>query len=359
MARYAGALAADLSAVAQAGPAGCGPPGTPQGPWPPLASVFVGGGTPTLLPAAALAELLGHARAVLPVRADAEVTVEANPETVEADGLATLVAAGLTRLSIGAQAFAADTLAFLDRRHDPASVGRAVAAARSAGVASINLDLIFGVPGQDAAAWQATLEQALALEVDHLSCYALTLERNTPYFRAVAQQRQPAPEEEVAAERMAAAARTLAAAGFERYEVSNWARPGHACVHNLSCWRGGDYLAVGAGAHGHWRGRRWWRVRSTERYVARVHAGAHPDGGQELLSAAERRAERLALGLRTAEGVPRSAVEPAADRMLARLLDAGLLSADGGRVAVTAQGWALADGIAAALLPTEAVPAGP
>jgi oxygen-independent coproporphyrinogen-3 oxidase len=227
----------------------------------------------------------------------------------------------------------------------------AVAALRDAGVGQINLDLIYSSPGETDRSWHATVDAALALEPDHLSGYALTLSQGTPYWREAALGRRPAPDEDVAADRMGALAERLAAAGYERYEVSNWARPGARCRHNLATWRGGDYLGVGAGAHSHWQGRRWWEVRTTPTWVGRVCAGADPVGGAEVLSDAERRTERLASGLRLVEGVARRAVEPVDETAAARLAAAGVLADDGHRLRVPADRLALADGVAVELMP--------
>ncbi len=354
--RYVDGVLAQLATVAEAGPGAIAPRPAPcvAGPssaWPVFGSAFVGGGTPTLLDPADLARLLSGLGEALPLATDAEVTVEANPETVDEASLAALAAAGCNRVSIGAQAFERATLAFLDRRHDPEAPARAVAAARCAGMASVSLDLIYGVPGQSPEQWEAGLDAALEAGADHLSCYALTLERNTPYARAVALDGVPAPDEDVAAARMAAADERLRRAGLRRYEVSNWARPGHESVHNRMYWRGGDYLALGAAAHGHWQGRRWWNLRPTRRYLARVEAGRSPMGGQEILDEPTRRAERLLLGLRTVEGVAREEVGPIDEEAAAALVVSGLLADDGAVLRITESGWALADGLAVRLLP--------
>jgi oxygen-independent coproporphyrinogen-3 oxidase len=336
--RYVEAVIAEVAAVA----------GT-RAEWPGFGSVFVGGGTPTQLEAQELAKLLQAVQGSLPVAADAEVTVEANPEDVDERYLATLVGAGLTRLSLGAQSAAAHVLAFLDRRHAPGAVPRAVEAARAAGVASVSVDLIYGAPAESEADWRASLEAAVALGLDHVSCYALTLEPNTPYARDVRAGRKDAPDDDVAAGGMATAAEVLGAAGFHRYEVSNWARPGHESRHNLVYWAQGDYLAFGAAAHGHWDGRRWWNVRPTERYVERALAGASPIGGEEVLDARQRADERVLLGLRTAQGLARPAegVDAAA---VAELTRAGLVAGDRERIRLTSAGMALGDAVTLRLL---------
>jgi len=352
--RYVAALRADLQAVAAAGPLAVAPPGDTQpNTWPTFTSVFVGGGTPTLLPAADLAGVLTLARQVLPLAPDAEVTVEANPETVTADGLAALVAAGLDRVSMGAQSFAPHVLDALGRWHDPQRPLRAVADARAAGVRRVSLDLIYGTPGERPQDWEDSLRTAVDAGVDHVSAYALTVEANTEYAARVRRGTQLAPDEDVQADRMAVAADRLGAAGFQRYEVSNWARPGAACRHNLTYWRGGDWLGIGAGAHGHWRGRRWWSMRAPARYADEALAGRTTTAGEEVLDAATRRAERLLLGLRTVEGVATAEVAPIDPGAVSALTRAELLDAadgDRGRLRLTDRGLPLAGGIAVRLL---------
>jgi putative oxygen-independent coproporphyrinogen III oxidase len=353
MPAYAEALRRDLDRVAAAGPGPVAPPHVEvAADWPAFGSIFVGGGTPTLLPAADLAAVLRHARDVLPFSDDVEVTTEANPESVTAEGLGRLVEAGLTRVSIGAQSSSARVLGFLDRRHNPESVPLAVAAARSAGVAVVNLDLIYGAPAETRADWETTLVDSIAVDPDHVSAYALTLEANTTYAARVRAGEQAAPDEDVAGERMAAAAARLGEAGFERYEISNWARPGARCRHNANYWAGGDYLGVGAGAHGHWNGRRWWALRPPRRWVDVVLAGGDPTSGQEVVDEAGRRAERLLLGLRRAEGVARADVEPVDDAQAAVLVRGGLLADDGRRLVLTAAGRPLANAVTLRLLPS-------
>lgn len=352
--RYVRALHAELDRVAAAGPRAVGPPGAAADAgagWPVLGSLFVGGGTPTLLAPEDLAGVLRHVRSALPLAPDAEVTVEANPESVDERGLAVLVAAGLDRISLGAQSFAPGVLATLGRWHRVPAVPEAVAAARAAGVRRVSVDLVYGTPGEREEDWRASLEAAVALGVGHVSCYALTVEVNTPFGARVRRGEVADVDEDVQAARMDLADEVLRAAGLRRYEVSNWARPGEESVHNRVYWRGGDWLALGASAHGHWAGRRWWNVRPTGRYVEEVEAGRAPLGGEEVPDADQRRAERLLTGLRTVEGAPRADVGPLDDAALASFAAAGLLRADGERVRATPAGLALADAMTVRLLP--------
>jgi putative oxygen-independent coproporphyrinogen III oxidase len=293
---------------------------------PVVTSVFVGGGTPTLLPPEDLARVLARLRELLAFAPGAEVTVEANPETVDAEVAGGLVAAGVTRVSMGAQSFDDRVLTALGRVHDAGRVGRAMAALRAAGVAqpaslherlgvptipAVNLDLIYGGPGEDAASWSATLAAAVALAPEHLSAYALTIEPATRFGRLVAAGRMAEPDEDELADRYETACTTLAAAGYRHYEVSNWAGgdtagapiPAHASAHNLTYWRRGRYLGLGAGAHEFDGQTRRWNTAGVPAYLAAVRAGRRPTQGEERLDADQARFEALALRLRTADGL--------------------------------------------------------
>ena len=276
------------------------------GPEPPVAtSVFVGGGTPTLLPAGDLGRLLARLRELLPFADGAEVTVEANPETVDAAMAEGLAGAGVTRVSMGAQSFDDRVLAGLGRVHDAARVAAAVTTLRAAGLAALNLDLIYGGPGEDAGSWSATLEAAIALEPEHLSAYALTIEPATKFGRLVASGRMAEPGEDDLADRYEMACSALAAAGYHHYEVSNWARAhGHpASRHNLTYWRRGRYLGLGAGAHEFDGTTRRWNVDGVPAYLAAVGEGRRPTSGEERLDPGQARFEALALRLRTVDGL--------------------------------------------------------
>jgi oxygen-independent coproporphyrinogen-3 oxidase len=266
--------------------------------------------------------------------------------------MATLVEAGMTRLSMGVQSFAPHVLAALGRRHDAGRPLKALADARTAGVARINLDLIYGTPGETDADWDASLRIALQAGVTHVSAYALTVEPATEYAARIRAGLAQAPDEDTQAERMAVADRALRAAGLRRYEVSNWAEPGEECRHNLVYWRGGDWLGVGAGAHGHWAGRRWWSLRSPARYADAALAGQDTTAGAEALDEAARRTERLMLGLRLAEGVDLAAVEPLDPAGLRELTSAGLVTIVQGRLRLTDAGWPLTGAITLRLLNT-------
>jgi putative oxygen-independent coproporphyrinogen III oxidase len=342
---YAAALLAEADLAA----AGLGPEP------PTVTSVFVGGGTPTLLPTGDLARVLERLRALLPHAPGAEVTVEANPETVDPAVAVGLAAAGVTRVSMGAQSFDDRVLAALGRTHGAARVGAALAALRAAGVPAVNLDLIYGCPGEDDASWAATLAAAVALRPEHLSAYALGIEPATRFGRLVAAGRMAAPDDDLLADRYEAACAALAAAGYAHYEVSNWARGApNASRHNLTYWRRGRYLGLGAGAHEFDGATRSWNVAGVPAYLEAVRAARRPTAGRERLDAAQARFEALALRLRTADGLdPAEAralgVDPAG-AAAAELRDAGLLAA-GPRVRLTERGMFLHGEVVARLAP--------
>ena len=348
---YVAALHADIDAIAVGGPGAVAPPDTEVArAWPVFDSVFVGGGTPTLLSAADLAGVVRHVLATFPVARDAEITVEANPETVDVPKLRDLVAAGVTRMSIGAQSFVSHVLGALGRWHELEAPLRAVDACREAGVAQVSLDLIYGTPGESSADWAHSVRTALDTGIGHLSAYALTVEPSTEYARRVRLGSASAPDDDVQAERMEQVDTWAAAAGLARYELSNWARPGQESVHNRVYWRDGDWLGIGAGAHGHWRGRRWWCARSPERYIRAALDGTSTVAGWEVPDAGQRRAERLMMGLRLTEGVARASVAPLDARTVADLATAGMLTATDDRIALTPAGMRLASAVTLKLL---------
>ncbi|MDQ3991001.1 MAG: radical SAM family heme chaperone HemW [Actinomycetota bacterium] len=310
----------------------------------PFVSVFIGGGTPTTLPSAVLGHVLARLRARFDLADHAEVTCEANPDTVDEASLAALREAGVTRLSLGVQSFDPAVLRALERIHPAESARRAVAEARAAGFDDLNLDLIYGAHGESPASWRRTLDEAVALRPEHLSCYALTVEQGTPLGRSVALGAVPAPDPDVQAGMFDVACEILAAAGYLHYEVSNWARPGRECRHNLGYWQGRPYLGLGPGAHSH-RGRdRWWNVRPPQRYIGAVAGGELPVGGRERLDEGELRLERLMLGLRLPAGVPATWVP---DAVSATFAERGLGVVENGRFALTEAGMLLANEVAA------------
>lgn len=303
--------------------------------WRPLDAVFVGGGTPSRFGSVRLAGLVAALDKRFGLAPEGEVTLEANPEDWTPELAAQLVEAGYTRVSFGAQSFDALVLSCLGRRHTPARITEAVAAARSAGFRSVSVDLIFGTPGETLARWRTTVDQAIDLGTDHVSCYALTVERGTPLSRSVAGG-APAPDPDLQADQYELADELLSAAGLVRYEVSNWGRPGHGCRYNLSVWAQGEYEAFGNGAHGFRHGRRFRNVRRLDAYIERVEGARDPRAGEEELTVVERERERLFLGLRRAAGVADGrgveALLASADGR--RLLSAGVIEYSNGRLRV-------------------------
>jgi oxygen-independent coproporphyrinogen-3 oxidase len=296
---------------------------------PPLTSVFVGGGTPSMVPAEGLLAVLGE----LPLADGAEVTVECNPDTVTPELVDAYAGGGVTRLSFGVQSMVPHVLAALGRAHDPANVRRGVELARGAGL-TFNLDVIYGAAGESLDDWRRTLEEVLALEPPHVSAYGLTVEAGTP----LAADPDRHPDDDLQADEYELADDLLTAAGLDWYEVSNWARPGHECRHNQLYWSQGEYLALGCAAHGHRDGRRFWNLRTPERYVEAVEAGRPVEAADERLDAEGRRIEGLQLALRMRSGVPAEAL-PVAD------LD-GLVAVDGDRATLTRRGRLLANEVA-------------
>jgi putative oxygen-independent coproporphyrinogen III oxidase len=268
---------------------------------PQATSVFVGGGTPTQVPADGLAAVL---RAI-PLAPGAEITVECNPDDVSEAMFETYAAAGVNRVSIGVQSMVPHVLRALGRTHDPTNVERAVAAARAVGLPTFNVDVIYGSVGEALGDWRTTLERVLELDPPHVSAYALTVEAGTPLADDPARH----PDDDVQADEYELADDLLTAAGLANYEVSNWARPAHECRHNLLYWRQHDYLGFGCAAHSHRAGRRWWNLRTPERYIAAVRGGGPTEAAGESLDAEVRRIEGLQLSLRTTAGVPIEALD--------------------------------------------------
>ncbi len=320
----------------------------------PAATVFFGGGTPTLLPSDDLALLLAGLRAELGVRPDAEVTTEANPDSVDEASLAALRDAGFTRISFGMQSAVPHVLATLDRTHDPARVPKAVAWARAAGFEGVSLDLIYGTPGESQADWRASLDAALDAAPDHVSAYALVVEEGTRMAAQVRRGDIPAPDDDVLADRYLLADEVLAAAGFEWYEVSNWARgPAQRARHNEGYWRGHDWWGVGPGAHSHVGGTRWWNVRHPVAYAGRLAAGTSPAQAREVLTPGQRHDERVLLEVRLREGLPLAALADEGRSAAARAVTDGLLDRgahENGRAALTLRGRLLADAVVRDLL---------
>ncbi|OAH51683.1 radical SAM family heme chaperone HemW [Microbacterium oleivorans] len=323
-----------------------------RGPLRPAQTVFFGGGTPTLLPPGDLARMLDGVREAFGLADGAEVTVEANPDTMTDAVAETLADAGVTRLSIGMQSAVPHVLAALDRTHDPANITTAVAAARNAGLA-VSLDLIYGAPGESLEDWRTSLETATALAPDHVSAYALIVEDGTKLERQIRRGEVPAPDDDLQADMYELADELLAAAGYGWYEVSNWAMS-HAqrSRHNLSYWRGQDWWGYGPGAHSHIGGLRWWNVKHPAAYAQRLAAGQSPAAGRERPDAEARRLEDILLRSRIVDGVAVDEATVAGRRNVASLIADGLVdgaAAVHGTIVLTRRGRLLADAVVRAL----------
>ncbi|WP_257183581.1 radical SAM family heme chaperone HemW [Corynebacterium cystitidis] len=315
-------------------------------------TVFIGGGTPSLLGHSGLARILQAVRNTFGLAPGAEVTTESNPESTSPEFFAGLSEAGFTRISLGMQSAATPILKVLDRTHTP---GRAVAAAREArqaGFEHVNLDMIYGTPTETEDDVKLTLDQLLSAEPDHVSAYSLIVEDGTAMARKVRRGELPAPSEDTFADRYELIAHTLEAEGFDWYEVSNWAKPGGECQHNLLYWRGGRWWGAGPGAHSYIGSTRFFNVKRPERYAQELNDARLPIADRETITADEHHMEQVMLGLRLKEGIPVEWVGQAALPVVRRYEAAGRLIVDK-RIRVTATGRLLADGIVTDILASE------
>jgi oxygen-independent coproporphyrinogen III oxidase len=330
-----------------------------------VATVYFGGGTPSLLPLAEMERLIEGLRRRFAVAAEAEVSLEANPESVELDYLRGLRTLGVNRLSLGAQSFDEEELRLLGRIHTAAEAAAAYDAARRAGFADVGLDLIFGLPEQRPSRWRRSLEKALRLGPEHLSLYALTVEEGTPLALAISEGRAQEPEEDAQAAMYTESEELLEAAGYEHYEISNWARPGHRCRHNLTYWETRPYLGLGAGAHSYLGGCRFANTPLPKDYIELVQASGPPEEGAngldlsrmpqvaslERLDAQTEMADTVILGLRLTEGVALAGfrerfgvgLEERYAQEISELTTLGLLEVSAGRLRLTKRGHLLAN----------------
>jgi putative oxygen-independent coproporphyrinogen III oxidase len=317
---------------------------------PTVQTVFVGGGTPSVLGAERLAAVLESVRDNFPLAPDAEVTTEANPESTWPEMFAALRSAGYNRISLGMQSVAPRVLAALDRVHSP---GRAVAAAGealAAGFEHVNLDLIYGTPGESDDDLRRSVDAAVEAGVDHVSAYALVVEDGTALARRVRRGEIAAPDDDVLAHRYELVDERLHSAGFEWYEVSNWSRPGGQCRHNLGYWDSGQWWGAGPGAHSHVGATRWWNVKHPNTYAQMLAGATLPVAGFEYLDADAHHTEDVLLRIRLRQGLPLSLLDAAERQRAAVAVDDGLLIGDGERLMLTDRGRLLADGVVRMLL---------
>ncbi len=317
-----------------------------------LDTVFFGGGTPSRLASAQLVRILETASRVLGLRALAEITVEANPTTAEASSFADLRRAGCNRLSIGVQSFRDASLHRLGRMHSATDAAGAYKVARDADFDSVSMDVIFSIPGAPAEDWPATLQQVVELDPDHVSAYGLSVEPGTPFERRRLAGELPEVGEEADAADYEQLVQILDRAGYEHYEISNFARSGHRSRHNWDCWTGAEYLGVGLSAHSYLAGRRFWNGSDLDEYVRRIQLGESTQSGEETLADPHARRESLWLGLRTCEGVALSQSESErlmASDLLLRLQRGGQVCVDGRRLRLTETGFSIADALSVSI----------
>ncbi|MGB9867802.1 MAG: radical SAM family heme chaperone HemW [Bacillota bacterium] len=306
-------------------------------------SLYFGGGTPTCMPRLELLSMVEHITGACGLRdpnLHAEITVEANPGTVDLSLLSALKELGVNRISLGIQSFCDDLLRFLGRVHTVQEALQTVESARTAGFSNLSIDLIFGIPGQTLEQWEDTLRMAVSLSPEHISAYELSAEEGTPLHGMLVEGDLNWPQEETVVELWQVTEEFLCSQGYQHYEVSNYALPGYQCKHNMNYWQCGNYLGLGAGAHSHLNGVRWWNTGDLLEYCTRVEEGRSPLAGMEHLSPTEQTTEKLMLGLRTSEGIDVSGMPVTLDwwQTAHDLASQGLLVIQGTRIKPTSKG---------------------
>ncbi len=318
---------------------------------PEVSTIFVGGGTPTLLPPEDLGRFVAAVRTRFGLSADVEITTESNPESIDAEGLRRLVDLGFTRVSFGMQSAVPYVLTVLDRVHTPGRPATAVAEAKAAGFAHTSLDVIFGTPGESLQDWETSVRAVIEAEPDHVSAYALIVEEGTRLNARIRRGELAMPDDDDAADKYELAEQQFGAAGFANYEISNWARtPAARCRHNLAYWRGDHWWGIGPGAHSHVGGVRWWNVKHPQAYATRIDSGASPAYARETLTAEDRRVERVLLELRLADGLDRSVLTTSEQARLPDLMQRELVIERVQKLILTQPGRLLADGVIRDLL---------
>jgi putative oxygen-independent coproporphyrinogen III oxidase len=318
---------------------------------PPVSTIFVGGGTPTVLPPDDLGRLVAAVRDRFGLVENAEVTTESNPESVDAAALHRLRELGFNRISFGMQSAVPQVLATLDRVHSPGRPQQAVAEARAAGFTNTSLDLIYGTPGESAADWRVSLDAALAVSPEHISAYALIVEEGTRLAARIRRGELTHPDDDDLADKYLITEERLSAAGYEAYEVSNWSTSATTrCQHNLGYWRSDHWWGIGPGAHSHVGGVRWWNVKHPRAYASRLAEGLSPAHAREVLTPSDRRLERILLELRLTDGLSTSLLTDTEHGRIADLRARGLAAVEDGTLILTGSGRLLADGVIRELL---------
>lgn len=311
-----------------------------------ISTIFFGGGTPTLLPANHLGQVLGALDENFGFAENCEITTEANPDSVTAESLAQLREAGFNRISFGVQSVKSHVLKVLDRTHDATRVGEVVGAARAAGFDSISVDLIYGTPGETIADFDESLSYALALPIDHLSAYALIVEQGTKFGAAVRRGDVVMPDDDETAEKYQLLDQKMSSAGFDWYELSNWSKAGHECRHNQAYWVSADWWGLGAGAHSHVNGKRWWNLKHPTSYIDAITSNQSPATGAETLTFEEKKIESLMLRIRMREGIERAEFDSSQRGLLDSFFQRGLFDEkqwQDGRIILSLKGRLLAD----------------
>jgi putative oxygen-independent coproporphyrinogen III oxidase len=318
---------------------------------PEISTIFVGGGTPTVLPPDDLGRLIAVVSDRFGLAKDAEVTTESNPESIDAASLSRLRELGFNRISFGMQSVMPHVLTTLDRTHSPGRPQQALAEAKAAGFANTSLDLIYGTPGESAADWRASLDAALAASPEHISAYALIVEEGTRLAARIRRGELPPPDDDDLADKYLIADERLAGAGYQAYEVSNWSTSSAThCRHNLGYWRSDHWWGIGPGAHSHVGGVRWWNVKHPRAYASRLADGLSPAQAREVLTREDRRVERILLELRLADGLTTSLLTSTEGGRLADLCARGLAVVEDNKLILTRDGRLLADGVIRELL---------
>jgi oxygen-independent coproporphyrinogen-3 oxidase len=311
-------------------------------------SIFFGGGTPSLMPAAELARVIQEIRDRFELSPDIEITIEVNPDSVSLDFLEKMRQAGANRISMGMQSAVPHVLKVLDRTHNPENVSTAVEKARKAGFEHVSVDLIYGAPGESVSDWQQSVTSALQLPIDHISAYALIIEKGTKLAAQISRGEVQMPPDEETAEKYLIADSAFEAAGFNWYELSNWSKPGGQCRHNIAYWNGSMWWGVGPGAHSYFDNRRWWNVKHPATYQQKINAGESPVQSEEILSEENLADEYLMLQIRRREGIPHQNLKDSQVSRAAEYVDSGHLDQaewTAQKLVLTQQGRLIADRI--------------
>lgn len=317
-----------------------------------IQTIFIGGGTPTLLDPKELARIITHLKENFGFSQNIEITIEANPDSVNSEKLEKLRGIGINRISFGMQSSVSHVLKVLDRTHNPENVANSVTSAKAAGFDEINLDLIYGTPGESISNWKSSIDTVLSLPVSHISAYALILEEGTKLANQVKRGEYQVPDDAETAEKYLIADKSFSAQGFNWYELSNWAKPGSECKHNLAYWKGDNWWGLGPGAHSHINGERFWNIKHPKSYAEALSNGS-AIAGSEILSVEEMESERIMLEIRLPSGIEKASLKSAQIEKLTEFLEGGELNPDSwreGRIALTPNGRLVADRIVRKIL---------